>query len=605
MNLLPPPEGDGQPSRQALIDTIQAHAKENGYAVTIRNSNSLFNITYLGCDRSGTYRQRNGLNETNRLRDTASRLTNCPFRVRCSLKDGLWIHKVINPSHNHEASSAVAHPILRRVPLQIQEQVENQSMAGTKPREVISSIRQATDHPILSQDVYNIKKKLRRKNLAGRTPMESLISILKNGDFAFDYKTDRVGRVTCLFFAHPQSTELLNCFPEMLLLDCTYKSNRFKLLLLNVVGSTCLNTTFHVAFAFLSKEDEEAYTWALTQLKELFINPTMLKVVMTDRDLGLIAAVRTVFPGAKRMLCTWHVEKNVQTETAVHIKDQQLAKTFLAEWTSLIYAPSRIEYETKWMNLQNTYDESYGPLIQYVKETWLDHYKTYIVRAWTDQHLHFGHRVTSRVEGAHSVLKSYLQVSTGDLHSVYEKIMLLLKNQHAEFDAAIEQNRTRTPHTARDPFYSALVGRISNYALGKLWEQKHRLTGPDILLPCTQAFTKSMGMPCAHQMRTRLQENGVLLLEDIHRHWYLQLQPILVVEPLVLEPEVAQTRGRPATTVEPTCRPLNRASRGRLPASSTRREPSSFERLALPSRPQTRSQQNTRSVNKNGLQQDY
>jgi hypothetical protein len=194
-----------------------------------------------------------------------------------------------------------------------------------------------------------------------------------------------------------------------------------------------------------------------------------------------------------------------------------------------MYGPSRIVYETMWTSLQDTYDESYGALIQYIKETWLNHYKTYIVRAWTDQHLHFGHRVTSRVEGAHSVLKSYLQVSTGDLHGVYEKIMLLLKNQHSEFDAAIEQNRIRTPHTARDPFYSALVGRVSHYALGKLWEQKHRLTGPDPLLACTQTFTRSMGMPCTHQMRTRLQENGVLLLEDIHRHWYLQFQPVPIV----------------------------------------------------------------------------
>jgi hypothetical protein len=112
MSLLPPPEGEGHPSRQSLIDAIQAHVRENGYAVTIRNSNSLFNITYLGCDRSGTYRHRNRLNETNRIRDTASRLTGCPFRIRCSLKEGVWVHKVTNPSHNHEASSAVAHLIL-------------------------------------------------------------------------------------------------------------------------------------------------------------------------------------------------------------------------------------------------------------------------------------------------------------------------------------------------------------------------------------------------------------------------------------------------------------------------------------------------------------
>jgi hypothetical protein len=45
-----------------------------------------------------------------------------------------------------------------------------------------------------------------------------------------------------------------------------------------------------------------------------------------------------------------------------------------------------------------------------------------------DQHLHFGNRATLQVEGAHSVLKSYLQVSTGNLKAVYDKITLLLIN---------------------------------------------------------------------------------------------------------------------------------------------------------------------------------
>jgi hypothetical protein len=73
------------------------------------------------------------------------------------------------------------------------------------------------------------------------------------------------------------------------------------------------------------------------------------------------------------------------------------------------------------------------------------------VRAWAGEHLHFSHRVSSRVEGAHSTLNSYLQVSTGDLMVVYDKISLLLVNRFAEFDAAIDHNKIRIPHTARDP----------------------------------------------------------------------------------------------------------------------------------------------------------
>ena len=90
--------------------------------------------------------------------------------------------------------------------------------------------------------------------------MESLIDQLKQGIFSFDYKTDEIGQVTYLFFAHPKSVKMLNCFPEVILLDCTYKTNCFKLPLLNIVGTTCLNTTFFIAFCFLHSEEEESFT---------------------------------------------------------------------------------------------------------------------------------------------------------------------------------------------------------------------------------------------------------------------------------------------------------------------------------------------------------
>jgi hypothetical protein len=75
------------------------------------------------------------------------------------------------------------------------------------------------------------------------------------------------------------------------------------------------------------------------------------------------------------------------------------------------------------------------------------------------------------VEGGHSTLKSYLQVSTGDLKIVYDRITLLLNNRFSEFYAAIENNKIRIPHTAQDLFYTLLLGRISSFALGQLWHE--------------------------------------------------------------------------------------------------------------------------------------
>ena len=79
-------------------------------------------------------------------------------------------------------------------------------------------------------------------------------------------------------------------------MDCTYKTNRFKLPLLNIVGTTCLNTTFYIEFCFLASEVQESYIWALKQLKTLLLIGRTLEDLVMDRETALLAASTKVFP---------------------------------------------------------------------------------------------------------------------------------------------------------------------------------------------------------------------------------------------------------------------------------------------------------------------
>jgi hypothetical protein len=47
-----------------------------------------------------------------------------------------------------------------------------------------------------------------------------------------------------------------------------------------------------------------------------------------------------------------------------------------------------------------------------------------------EMHNHFGNRVTSRAEGAHALLKKYLQVSIDDLCEVKNRICLAINQFH-------------------------------------------------------------------------------------------------------------------------------------------------------------------------------
>ena len=105
-------------------------------------------------------------------------------------------------------------------------------------------------------------------------------------------------------------------------------------------------------------------------------------------------------------------------------------------WRHVITSPSVSDYEKHWFEFQHIYRE-YPEILRYLINTWLKDHKEKFVHCWADRYPHFGHHETSRAEGAHSVIKRYLQVSTGDLHNVLEKLSLMLTANHREHNAAI------------------------------------------------------------------------------------------------------------------------------------------------------------------------
>jgi len=87
-----------------------------------------------------------------------------------------------------------------------------------------------------------------------------------------------------------------------------------------------------------------------------------------------------------------------------------------------------VQIQTEWVGTQPR-------AVQYVL-SWMQ-YKTYFVGAYVDKVPHFESSSSSRVEGAHSALKQHLQVNTGDMMTVVERVLQFLVNQYQEIDTAI------------------------------------------------------------------------------------------------------------------------------------------------------------------------
>ena len=104
-------------------------------------------------------------------------------------------------------------------------------------------------------------------------------------------------------------------FSTVLIKDCTYKTNRFNMPLLNLVGITNLNTTFEIGMAWLSGETESDYLWACNAFASIFVSEgiTSSKVILTDSEQTLINAIKHIewYSDAYHMLCLWYIEQNI------------------------------------------------------------------------------------------------------------------------------------------------------------------------------------------------------------------------------------------------------------------------------------------------------
>ena len=103
-----------------------------------------------------------------------------------------------------------------------------------------------------------------------------------------------------------------------------------------IVGVTSTRKTFCIAFAFISEEKEKNYKWVLERLKLTLEGCMHPRVIITDRDLALINAYKKVFPNATRLLCRWHIQRNILKRCRPMIKTQNDWDSFYSTWKLLV-----------------------------------------------------------------------------------------------------------------------------------------------------------------------------------------------------------------------------------------------------------------------------
>lgn len=67
----------------------------------------------------------------------------------------------------------------------------------------------------------------------------------------------------------------------------------------------------------MQKEEEKNYVWALTKFSKIVGIETYPLVIVTNRKLTLINAIKLIFRSIINLLCIWHIEKNIYSQLQV------------------------------------------------------------------------------------------------------------------------------------------------------------------------------------------------------------------------------------------------------------------------------------------------
>ncbi|TVY66378.1 PKS-NRPS hybrid synthetase [Fusarium oxysporum f. sp. cubense] len=572
-----PPEGEF-PSRKDLVTAINAWARDRGYAFVVKNSwktsSGRTGVIYC-CDRGTKPASTTKI----RKRNTTSRYTGCLFSVIAKEEASrtAWSLKYrpdhSHHEHNHEPSNALAHPTHRQLSSPDRSIVRQLANAGATPKVITSHLRNTTGTLATQKDIYNCIAQSKRELVQGQSNIHALIMQLESEGFWNRIRLDD-SRVTAVLFAHPKSLEYLKSYPEVLILDCTYKTNKYNMPLLNAIGVDACQRSFCIAFAFLSGEEEADYQWVLIRLQSLYeaMAIDFPSVILTDRCLACMNAVASTFPQSVSLLCLWHINKAVLrhcmdafTKDSKDYEGQKKWKEFYSLWHDLVASSNEDIYYQKLGEFKKKYLPDYISQIGYITETWLDLYKDRFVKAWVDQHLHFNQFVTSRCEGIHQLIKSYLKTSQLNLFEAWRYIKLVVMNQLAELDSNRAKQQASFPLKLSGSIYGNIRGWISHEALRLVESQRSRLLHE--LPSCTGTFNRTLGLPCAHTIQPLIYDNQPLQIYHFHSHWRIQRNgnPQLLIEPAI------QSSRLQATSV--------------LPVTSTQREPCAFEAVENTIRP--------------------
>ena len=232
------------------MNELRDWARNVGYSlcmvITTRSSVAERKIV-LHCEKSGKYRagkkkvfvEEEEEEDSSNPINSRTRKTGCPFELHGiynkgnSYTNAVWKLSVVRGYHNHPlATNLIGHSFASRLTKEQRKTVMVDTACGMKPKAIFAKLLR--DYPgtfMCRNQVYSAKAFERLKSMGNLNVTQYSLDFLKSKGYFTDTASrkgpDGKSVVTDLFISHPDARHLLRLFPNVVIMDSTYKTNRY------------------------------------------------------------------------------------------------------------------------------------------------------------------------------------------------------------------------------------------------------------------------------------------------------------------------------------------------------------------------------------------
>jgi len=183
----------------------------------------------------------------------------------------------------------------------------------------------------------------------------------------------------------------------------------------------------------------------------------------------------------------------------------------------MVYTAYEAKFEAFWDRLNGQFSDQ-DDIIGYLEEQWMGR-KEECAGPWIYRNVNFGRRTISPTGSSHGELEGKLLHGRSNLYRLSGVFIELVDLKKAKFEHTVTEEKLRQRQQFLGRGYNWLgntTKEIFRKAIGKINGRKRLL---DSLLsnrlysqgrslqPCTGAFERQWGMPCAYRLEAKLADN--------------------------------------------------------------------------------------------------